>query len=93
MASGLRMIEVEAESERSWEDAAAQAVENLGRQLLGHINSIHADDLRGNKSDGEVLSYRVEVRVSLSCSQAAVAPAIRAHGRAGHDRGATAGRN
>jgi dodecin len=79
MAGGLRMIEVEGESETSWEDAAAQAVEKLGRQLLGNINSIHADDLRGNKGDGKALRYRVEVRVSLSCSQPALAPAIRAH--------------
>jgi dodecin len=85
MARVLRTIEVQAESERSWEDAAAQAVENLGGQLLGNINSIHADSLRGNEGDGEILSYRVEVRVSLSRSQPALATVVRARRGAGHD--------
>jgi len=86
MANVLRLIEVQAESDTTWEDAAARAVGDLGRQLLENIDSIHAEFPRGKDEDGEMLRYRIEARISLSWSRPALAPPIAAPARAMHDR-------
>jgi dodecin len=86
MANVVRTIEVEAESEKGWEDAAALAVVNLGRQLLKSIHSIHLEDLRAGDDNAAMLGYRVEAKISLSRSRPTPALPTAAHAQLRHDR-------
>lgn len=83
--ANVRIIEIDAESDRSWEDAASEAVRDLGRQLLKNIDSLHAEFLDRKREEGEMPRYRIEARISLSWSRP-LAPPIAARARATHDR-------
>jgi len=64
MAEMLKVIEVLAESDKSWEDAAARAVATAAKTVHG-IKSIYIKDFEA-KTDGEkIVSYRINAKISF----------------------------
>jgi flavin-binding protein dodecin len=64
MAEMLKVIEVLAESDKSWEDAAARAVATAANTVHG-IKSIYIKDFEA-KTDGEkIVSYRINAKISF----------------------------
>lgn len=60
----LKVIEVLAESTKSWEDAAAQAVSMAGKTVHG-IKSIYIKEMEGKVENDKITSYRVNAKVSF----------------------------
>lgn len=64
MTDMLKVIEVLAESERSWEDAAQQAVTRAGESLHG-IKSIYIKDLEAKVEGDKIVKYRINANISF----------------------------
>lgn len=64
MASVYKIIEIVGVSKKSWEDAAANAVETTGKNLKDlRIAEVIKMDMQLNK--GKVVAYRTRVAVSF----------------------------
>jgi dodecin len=64
MSDMLKVIEVLAESDKSWEDAAAQAVANASKTLHG-IRSIYIENLEAKVDGNKIVSYRINGKISF----------------------------
>ena len=64
MASMLKVIEVIAESDKSWEDAAATAVARAGKTLKG-IKSIYIKDMQAKIDNNKIVKYRINANISF----------------------------
>jgi hypothetical protein len=64
MTDILKVIEVLAESEKSWEDAAAQAVERAAR-TLNNIRSIYIDNFEAKVEANKIVRYRINAKISF----------------------------
>jgi flavin-binding protein dodecin len=64
MTDMLKVIEVLAESEKSWEDAAAQAVQRAGR-TLNNIRSIYIENFEAKVERNKIVRYRINARISF----------------------------
>jgi flavin-binding protein dodecin len=62
--SMLKVIEVLAESDKSWEDAAQQAVTNAGKTVRG-IKSIYLENLEAVVENGKIGKYRINAKISF----------------------------
>ncbi len=60
----LKVIEVLSESEKSWEDAAQQAVTNAAKTLKG-IKSIYIENFEAKVEDTRIVKYSVNAKVSF----------------------------
>ncbi|MER3444057.1 MAG: dodecin domain-containing protein [Meiothermus sp.] len=60
----VKVIEIIAESPKSWEDAAQQALEEASKTVRG-IRSIWVQDLQAVVEDGAVVAYRVNCKLSF----------------------------
>jgi len=60
----LKVIEVLAESTRSWEDAAATAVKNASNTLRG-IRSIYVKEMSAEVEKNKIVSYRINAKISF----------------------------
>jgi flavin-binding protein dodecin len=63
--SMLKVIEVLAESNTSWEDAAQQAVKNASKSVRG-IRSIYIKEIEAQVENDKIVSYRVNAKISFS---------------------------
>ncbi len=63
--SVIKVIEVLAESSRSWEDAANLAVQKATESLHG-IRSIYIQDFQARVEDGRIVSYRINAKISFA---------------------------
>ncbi|KAB2312932.1 dodecin domain-containing protein [Betaproteobacteria bacterium SCN2] len=63
--SVIKVIEVLAESSKSWEDAANLAVQKATESLHG-IRSIYIQDFQARVEDGRIVSYRVNAKISFA---------------------------
>lgn len=63
--SVIKVIEVLAESSRSWEDAANLAVQKATESLHG-IRSIYIQDFQARVEDGKIVSYRINAKISFA---------------------------
>jgi flavin-binding protein dodecin len=62
----LKVIEVLAESDQSWEDAAQVAVRNASETLRG-IRSIYVKDMEATVGeDGRIQRYRINAKISFT---------------------------
>lgn len=61
----LKVIEVLANSKKSWEDAASQAVEEASKTVK-NISSVYVKDMSAVVADGKIKEYRVNVKISFS---------------------------
>jgi len=60
----LKVIEVIAESTKSWEDAAAIAVPRAGKTLKG-IKSIYIKDVQARVENNKIVMYRINANISF----------------------------
>jgi len=64
MAELLKVIEVLAESEKSWEDATAGAVTRASKTLK-NIRSIYIENFEAKVEGNRVVRYRINAKVSF----------------------------
>ena len=64
MSDMLKVIEVLAESDKSWEDAASQAVARASKSVHG-IKSIYIKDMNAQVEDNKVTKYRINANISF----------------------------
>jgi len=62
--SVLKVIEVLSESDRSWEDAAQQAVTRAGKTLHG-IKSIYIKNFEAKVDNNRIVKYRINASVTF----------------------------
>lgn len=60
----LKVIEVLAESEKSWEDAAAKAVAQASKSVHG-IKSIYIKDLEAKVDGNKIVQFRINAKISF----------------------------
>ena len=62
----LKVIEVLAESDKSWEDAAHIAVANAAKTVR-HIKSINIENFQATVAqDGTIAGYRINAKISFA---------------------------
>jgi dodecin len=61
----LKVIEVLAESNTSWEDAAQTAVTNAAKTLHG-VRSIYIKNLEATVDNGKIKAYRINAKISFT---------------------------
>lgn len=60
----VKVIEVLAESPKSWEDAAAKAVA-AAQKSLRDVKSIYIKDFSAEVADGKIVNYRITAKLSF----------------------------
>ncbi len=60
----LKVIEVLANSEKSWEDATKKAVEQASKSVK-NIRSVYVQDQSASVKDGEINDFRVNVKITF----------------------------
>lgn len=60
----LKVIEVLADSKKSWEDATQNAVEKAS-ETVKNIRSVFVKSQSATVEDGKVVSYRVNVKITF----------------------------
>ncbi|MFS4493365.1 dodecin family protein [Maribacter sp. 2308TA10-17] len=60
----LKVIEVLANSEKSWEDATKKAVAQASKSVK-NIRSVYIQDQSASVKDGEVNDFRVNVKITF----------------------------
>lgn len=60
----LKVIEVLAQSDKSWEDAAQQAVKEAGKSVR-NIKSIYIQDMEATVDGDRIVSYRINGKLSF----------------------------
>lgn len=64
MSDMLKVIEVLAESDKSWEDAAAQAVTRASKSVHG-IKSIYIKDMEAKVENNKITKFRINANISF----------------------------
>ena len=65
MSDMLKVIEVLAESDKSWEDAASQAVTRASKSVHG-IKSIYVKDMNAQVENNKITKYRINANISFT---------------------------
>jgi flavin-binding protein dodecin len=60
----LKVIEVLANSNKGWEDAAQNAVDHASKTVK-HIRSVNIQNQSATVKDGKITQYRVNVKISF----------------------------
>ena len=60
----LKVIEILANSGKSWEDATGRAVEQASKSVK-NIRSVHVNEQSCTVKDGKVDEYRVNVKITF----------------------------
>jgi dodecin len=60
----LKVIEIMASSEKSWEDAAKNAVKTAGKSLKG-IRSVYVQDQSAVVMDNNITEFRVTCKITF----------------------------
>lgn len=60
----LKVIEVLSESEKSWEDAAANAITQAAKTVHG-IKSIYIKNMEGKVENNRITKYRINASISF----------------------------
>jgi len=64
MSKVVKVIEVLAQSAKSWEDAAKTAVEEASRTLR-HVRSVYVQDFEAKVENGKITEYRINAKISF----------------------------
>lgn len=64
MSHVVKVIELLAESEKSWEDAAQSAVDRASRTLRG-IKSVYIKDMEAKVENNKIVEYRITAKISF----------------------------
>jgi dodecin len=65
MAKMVKVIEVLAQSETSWEDAAKVALEEASKTLRG-IQSIYVKEMQAIVEGNRIVQYRINAKISFT---------------------------
>jgi flavin-binding protein dodecin len=60
----LKVIEIMASSDKSWEDAAASAVKTAGKTVK-EIRSVYVQDMSAVVKNNKIIEYRVNLKLSF----------------------------
>ena len=60
----LKVIEVLSESNKSWEDAAQQAVSNATKSVR-NVRSIYIENFEATVDQGQIKNYRINAKISF----------------------------
>lgn len=60
----LKVIEILANSEKSWEDATKKAVKEASKSVK-NIRSVYVQDQSASVSGGEISDFRVNVKITF----------------------------
>lgn len=60
----LKVIEVLAQSNKSWEDAAQTAIKNASESLRD-IRSIYIKDMEATVENNQITAYRINAKISF----------------------------
>ena len=60
----LKVIEILAQSEKSWEDAAQRAVQEAAKTVRG-IKSIYIQEMEATVENDRITHYRVNAKISF----------------------------
>tara|TARA_R110002051_G_scaffold159536_2_gene230907 strand:+ start:24649 stop:24849 length:201 start_codon:yes stop_codon:yes gene_type:complete len=60
----LKVIEVLANSEKGWEDAAKNAVSQASKSVK-NIRSVYINEQSATVKEGEIIDYRVNVKITF----------------------------
>lgn len=66
--SVVKVIELMANSNKSWEDAAQNAL-NEAKKTVKNIESIYVKDMKAIVENGEISNYRVNTKVSFKVGE------------------------
>ena len=61
----LKVLEVLAQSDKSWEDAAQNAIDQAAKSVRG-IKSIYIKELEASVEDGKIRQYRINAKMSFT---------------------------
>jgi len=64
MPGMLKVIEVLAESDKSWEDAATKAVAQASKSVHG-IQSIYIKDFEAKVDGNKIVQFRINAKISF----------------------------
>jgi flavin-binding protein dodecin len=64
MSKVVKVIEVLAQSEKSWEDAAAKAVKAAAKSI-DNIKSIYIVDFSAKVDGNKIVQYRINAKISF----------------------------
>ncbi|MGK2905313.1 MAG: dodecin family protein [Desulfuromonadales bacterium] len=64
----LKVIEVLAESDKSWEDAASEAVREAA-ETLKNIRSVYIKEFQATVVNNKITKYRVNTKISFEIQQ------------------------
>ena len=64
----LKVIEVLAESDKSWEDATQKAVKKASK-TVNHIRSAYVQEHSATVKNGEVSTFRVNVKITFAVEE------------------------
>ena len=64
MGDMLKVIEVLAESDNSWEDAAAEAITRASKTVHG-IRSLYIKEMEAKVEDNKITQYRINGQISF----------------------------
>jgi flavin-binding protein dodecin len=64
MSTVVKVLEVIAQSEKSWDDAAQQAVKEAAKTVRG-IKSIWIDNFNGVVQGDKIVEFRVDAKISF----------------------------
>ena len=64
MSKVVKVIEVLAQSAKSWEDAAKTAVEEASRTLR-HVRSVYVQDFEAKVENGKITEYRINAKIAF----------------------------
>jgi flavin-binding protein dodecin len=64
MADMLKVIEVLAESNKSWEDAAANAISRASKTLK-NIKSIYIKEFEAKVEKNKIVRYRINAKITF----------------------------
>jgi hypothetical protein len=67
--SVVKVIEVLAQSDESWEDAVQQALDEAAKTVR-NIKSIYVKDFQAIVEDNEITAYRVDTKISFLVGEA-----------------------
>ena len=64
----LKVLEVLAQSDKSWEDAAQNAVNQAAGSVRG-IRSIYIKELEASVENGRINQYRINAKISFNLEE------------------------
>lgn len=60
----LKVIEILANSDKSWEDATKKAVKDASKSVK-NIRSVYVQEQSASVNDGEITEFRVNVKITF----------------------------